>query len=363
MTRTRDDRGHQPRSPRTPPAQANELNRDGSRVSARKLHTDAKYKRARGLKAWNPRPPTQLWIEAVLEVLEAERDYWPVGSRHVAYQLVGRSIGGRHIIKGTSPEAHRAWVFANDKVQEVCNRGRRAGLIPWEAIADEGLTVEDPGGFDGLPSFWTWVETVAGSYERDLRANQPVEVEVWAESAGMVGRLYRATEPFGVAVRSGGGFDSLDGKYKAARRVIRAISADRRFVALHVGDLDQHGHWLFKAVEEDVLQLMYDRLAGAGGGPSADQWRADLADLAEIRRLAVTPEQVSELRLPADPETGNVQAEAVPAATMNALVTEALEGLLDLDTLTETRDRGEAEKGTIVAALAEFAWRLDGDDD
>jgi len=70
----------------------------------------------------------------VLEVLEAERAYWPVGPRHVAYQLVGRTIGGLHIVKGTDAEAHKAWTFASTKVQEVINRGRRSGVIPWEAI-------------------------------------------------------------------------------------------------------------------------------------------------------------------------------------------------------------------------------------
>lgn len=306
---------------------------------------DAHYKRVRGQAPWKPYAKTKPWLEAVLAVLEAERAYWPVGARHVAYQLVGRTVGGLYVAKGTTPGAKKAWTTASRKVQEVMNRGRRCGLIPWAAVADEGAVASWAGGFDGPAAFWEQVRDDAEGYGRYLLGDQAVHVEVWSEAAGLVGALKNTAHRYGVPVFSGGGFDSTDVKYRAARRAIAAICDGKRFVALHVGDCDQAGHWLFGAIAEDVEAFVRDLL-----GWSAEE----VADWVEIRRLAVIPEQIVSLGLPADPDTGNVQAEAVPAAVMAGLLSEALEALLDIDQLAATEAHGEAEREAILAQLAQL---------
>jgi hypothetical protein len=307
---------------------------------------DATCKRPRGLAPWNPHSKTKPWVDAVLTVLDAERDDWPVGPRHIAYMLGGKTVGGFLVEKGTSPTAKRSWKFAESKVQDVCNRGRRSGVIPWAAISDAGVVESyPPGGFDGEPSFWRWVRHEAENYGRDLLDPQPVRVEVWAEAAGMVRRLSNVAHAYGVPVFSGGGFDSLDGKRRAALRVIDAFEHDCPFVALHVGDLDQHGHWLFGAIAEDVEAIARDIL-GVACIP---------ASILDIRRLAVTSEQVDLYDLAADPETGNMQAESVPAAIIRLLLTDALEGELDHELLDETRARGEAERPAILERLEVLA--------
>jgi hypothetical protein len=306
---------------------------------------DATCKRPRGLATWNPHSKTVPWIEAVNAVLYAERDDWPVGPRHIAYQLVGQTIGGFLVEKGTSPAAKKAWKTAESKVQDVCNRGRRSGIIPWAAIADGGVVESYPrGGFHGEPSFWSSVRATAENYRRNLLEPQSVRVEVWAEAAGMVHRLANVAHAYGVPVFSGGGFDSVDGKRRAALRVLEAICAGRQFVALHVGDLDQHGHWLFGAIAEDVEAIAHDEWHHSEAQEALD-------DHLQIRRLAVTPEQVELYDLAADPDSGNMQAEAVPAAIIRAVLTDALEDVLDLELLDETRAEGETERASILERL------------
>jgi hypothetical protein len=65
------------------------------------------------------------------------------------------------------------------------------------------------------------VEAAADDYRVDRQTFQPVRLELWCETAGMVPQLVRIGAEFGISCFSGGGFDGLASKHDAA---VRAIS-------------------------------------------------------------------------------------------------------------------------------------------
>lgn len=159
---------------------------------------------------------------------------------------------------------------------------RRSGMIPFEAIRDDGVVEARPDGFAGPRSFWSAVRSAADDYRRHRQQGQPRHVEVWCEAAGMVPQLARVSRPYGVPVFSSGGFDSTTAKYSAAKRILRR---DVPTVVLSVGDLDPSGTAMFDAAEEDVAAFVSD----LDGTPPA------------FIRAAVTREQVDFHGLPEKP--------------------------------------------------------------
>ncbi|MET8747319.1 hypothetical protein [Streptomyces sp. NPDC004728] len=108
-------------------------------------------------------------------------------------------------------------------------RTRRSGRIGWEAIRDDTqVAVQAPQSFTGPPDFWTAVKAAADGYRADRQAGQPVRLELWCETAGMVPQLARLGSGFGIACFSGGGFDGLVGKHNAAQRAV-AGAGERGF--------------------------------------------------------------------------------------------------------------------------------------
>ena len=212
---------------------------------ARPAVDDYPSHRVRVLAGWNPQGRTRLLLEQVREVLEEQRAHLPLTCRQVFYRLVGAYL-------------YEKTEQAYDRLLETLNRARRAGLIPFDAIRDDGVTERAPRGFSGMPDFFAAVRSTAETYRRDRMADQPVAVEVWVEAGGLVPQAVRVAHHYGATVYSSGGFDSLTAKYDAARRFL-----DRKTptVVLHAGDFDPSGLSIFDSVAADISGLV----AGMGG--------------------------------------------------------------------------------------------------
>ncbi|MEU4654959.1 hypothetical protein AB0G32_13605 [Streptomyces sp. NPDC023723] len=175
----------------------------------------------------------------------------------------------------------------------------------------------------------------------DCQDGQPLRLELWCETAGMVPQLVRIGADFGIACFSGGGFDGLAGKHDAA---VRAMAGNRKTRVLHLGDYDQSGEHMFSALVEDVIA-------------SAEATGAEV----EFERVAVTSEQIATYNLPTAPPkatdrrsfsgTTTTQAEALPPDILASIVREAIEAHRDPAVHRRTLAREEAERRTIRERL------------
>jgi hypothetical protein len=278
---------------------------------------------------WRPQRETLRVLAAVEAVLGLYADYLPVTLRQCFYVLHGEGV-----LAKTLRDYKR--------LGEYVGMARRSGRIPWAAIRDDKqVAAEAPPAFTEPGHFWRAVNAIALDYRVDRQHGQPVRLELWSETAGMVPQLGRVGEQFGISCYSGGGFDGLVGKHDAAER---AITGGMKTCILHIGDYDASGEWILTALAEDVTA--FAEVAGAE---------------VEFVRVAVTPEQVETYHLPSAPLSATdrrsfsgsttTQAEALPPDTLATIVREAIEARRDMDLLRQAIEREPAERQAIIDRL------------
>lgn len=285
--------------------------------------------RVRGFAPWQPRQETRATLDQVKQVLTQYRQLWPLTARQVFYRLVGAF---------DFPKTENAY----KRLLEYLNRGRRAGLIPWGAIRDDGSTVVGSDRYEDAESFLSTVRDWASRAPMDLLQHQPIHLELFCEAAGMVPQLDRVARTYGVPVRSSGGFDSTTVKHDLA---VIYSQIDKPVRVLHVGDLDPSGEHLHNALGEDLNAFM-EQLGGR----------------CTVRRVAVTPEHQQHYGLATAPPKASdkrsfdhdftVQAEALDPTDLASIVRDAIEEELDLEIHQEALVWQERVQAELSAALS-----------
>lgn len=224
---------------------------------------------------------------------------------------------------------------------EVVGRARRAGLISMDAIRDDGFTHRVPTFYDNAADFLETVRQSARRIRFDRQREQETRLAVWCEAAGMVPQLEMVAGDFGIPVLSSGGFDSITSKHAMAQEFACHDSVE----VLHLGDFDPSGVHMFTSLAEDI-QAFTDDLGGD----------------VRFTRLAVTPQQIKEMRLPTAPVkktdrrsfdgSATVQCEAIEPDTLSDILRSAIVERMDADILNEIL---AAEKGAREQLAADIA--------
>jgi hypothetical protein len=291
--------------------------------------------RARGLAPWEPQEHTRHLLDQVRAILDEYAAHLPLTARQIFYRLVGAY-------------GYDKTEAAYSRLLEALNRARRARMIPWSSLRDDGTTVERAAGWSSPSSFWGAVRGTAERYIHDLADGQPTAVEVWVEAAGMVPQVSRVAHQYGIHVYSAGGFNSVTEKHSAARRMIdrNDEEGDLETIVLHLGDYDPSGCAIVDSAAEDIEAFCRDY--GYSG-------------IVEFKRIAVTPDQIDVYRLETAPQKrtdrrgelmpDTVQAEALAPDELAAEIVEAVEHEVDLDILAATKARGARERAGILSTL------------
>lgn len=303
--------------------------------------------RPKGLAPWKPKPKTLPRLRQVRKILAEYEAHLPLTSRQIYYRLIAE-YGWP---KGTQSETRLAYMLG---------RARRAGVIDWDAIRDDGSVSETPRGWAQDESgFWRLVEHQAQRFELDRAHGQAVTVELWSEAAGLLPMLGQAVGEYGVSVYSSSGYDSTTAKWAAAKRM---ADGERPTIALHVGDYDAAGEAVYRSTSEDVGQMISDGQA---------QGRLPRTDFNPVKfeRIAVTAAQVREMKLPTAlpkpkvPGDGSLpwpdgeptaQLEAIPPDRLIALVKSAVEARMDMRKLRARLAEEKTTRETITTKLGDL---------
>jgi hypothetical protein len=226
---------------------------------------------------------------------------------------------------------------AYQRLCETMNRARRARLIAFDSIRDDGFYRTRWTGWDSLAAAKRSLIGEAEGFRLDRQTGQPCRTVLWCEASGMTQQLERVAGPYSVPVFSSGGFDSVTVKHEVAREF-----ADLgRVRVLHIGDHDPSGVHVFGSLDEDVRAFL-----------------CDLGGQADFVRLAVTPEHIAVYGLPTAPpketdrrafEGDTVQAEALPPDILTDIVEEAILASIDLDIYRQAVNSEADQRAALVA--------------
>jgi hypothetical protein len=299
----------------------------------------------RGFITWNPRGEVRERLEMILRILHEYEAYLPLTMRQVFYRAVGQ--------------------YGYDKTEQAYKRmlycsasARRAGLIKFSHVRDDGVTIDEPTGYGGLSEFEATVKGMAKRYSRQRQSGQDRRIILLCEAAGMVPQMTRIAHEFGVEVRSSGGYDSVTAKHDLARDI---ADLGVPVTLLHLGDLDPSGEDIFVNIKEDVgafVAEMADIELHHGSGRAATM---------SAVRVAVTREQAEAMELPTAPpkatdsRTKNfvgetVQCEAIPPDTLNGIVREAIRSRLDMGAFEENLARERQEREHVDAVMQSLSF-------
>ncbi len=298
--------------------------------------------RPKGYAAWRPHQKTRIIMRQVQEILVDYEEHLPLTVRQIFYRLVGA-----YGYTKTEP--------AYARLCDYLVRARRSGMISFDALRDDGLSVMEHGHYGGEEDFYRKTRQRAESYQQHKLSNQDVHIRVYCEAEGMMPQLKRVLEPYSVSVRSCSGFDSLSAKRELLRWALSTELYDGKLpVVLHLGDYDPDGEGIFEAVRDDLSAFL-------------DTDDPDLAKKIEgrdsFRRVALTGEQVEIYRLPTAPPkekssrtknwtgTATCQLEAMEPDDLANILRRSVEEWLDLGTLKKDREDEITARRELLRAL------------
>ncbi len=201
--------------------------------------------RPKGYFSWSPQAKARALIAQVQEILDGYDDYLPLTVRQIYYILVGNY-------------GYAKTEVAYDALSDKLVRARRARMIPFSAIRDDGVSVMEDNWYSGQQDFFEHYAREARLYRRDRQQGQAYRLELWAEAAGMLPQLARVAHEFSIPVFSASGFTGLTG----IRMIVdRARDTDGETVLLHVGDYDPSGVAIFDSMTRDAQAFLeHDRI-------------------------------------------------------------------------------------------------------
>lgn len=259
---------------------------------------------------------------AIVDVLS---EIQPATVRQVYYQLVGRGV-----IAKTEAEY-------KSTVVRLLTVMRREQEIPFGWIADNTRWMRKPPSFSSLGDMLVESQRL---YRRALWDNQDAYVEIWLEKDALSGVLYEETAQFDVPLMVTRGYPSISYLYEAAEAV---SECGKPAFLYYFGDYDPSGCDITRAVEAGIREF----------APSAEL---------HFQRVAVTREQIDEWKLPTRPtktsdsrsrqfDGESVEVDAVPPATLRALVRGCIERHIDRWRLMQMR-RVEAQERETLKRIA-----------
>jgi hypothetical protein len=274
----------------------------------------------------------------ILAVLQEDH---PQSIRHLFYRMTDPRLSE------PVPKTDKGAGNGYRAVQHRCVELRRAGELPYGWIVDATRRGYFTPTYKSVDEF---LLRVKGLFRADLWTQSDYHCEVWVESRSIAGIVQRDCKELAVSLYPCGGFSSISLAYEAAEDINDADDG-REVVIFYIGDYDPSGVLIDIALERELRRHL------------------DPDIRLKFARIGITKEQITEYDLPTKPRkegdnralhvTETVEAEAMPAHVMRALLRERIEALLPERALAVARAAEESERaqGRIVE-LAKAARRV-----
>lgn len=279
-------------------------------------------------------------IQVVGEVLEAAM---AEGYTFTLRQLHYHFVQSKYKFKFAKPYLNTKQDY--ERLGYIVDEGRKAGLVDWSAIEDRNRNLNAIKFYTDPEAF---MRSVINWYAEPLWADQDYYCEVWVEKDALIGVIERPCNKFRVPYIACRGYMSTSEQYDAGKRFAEQRRRGKKCVLFYLGDHDPSGIDMTR--NNDELVNWYAR-SGA----------------VEVRRLGLNMDQIEELDLAPDYakekdsrlagymdrfETDESwELDALSPKFIDALVTEAITGLLDMDKFKAAQKRERANDGVLHGVM------------
>lgn len=202
--------------------------------------------------------------EAIIDEYQAQG--FRLTLRQLYYQFVARTL-----IPNTDQSYKRLGNIISD--------ARRAGMIDWDSIEDRTRQLRDIAHWDKPQSI---LQSARDAYHRDLWSTQVKRIEVWIEKDALIGVIDGICRQYDLPFFSCRGYVSDSEMWVGAMRSLRHQKHQQDVIILHLGDHDPSGIDMTRDISDRLSLFMYYRNI-------------------EVRRIALTMEQIEELNPPPNP--------------------------------------------------------------
>ena len=265
-------------------------------------------------------------LAAVKKVIEDMREHWPLTDRQIHYQLLNNPPL-THSSKDDSRYENTQKCYKNQLV-DILTRGRLAGEIPWEAIADETRSVEvwDVHAHTG-PFIRQELDQFLKGYCRDLLQSQPNHIEIVGEKNTVKSILRPIASEYCIPMTTGRGYCSLPPRKAMADRFIK--SGKEKLIILEVSDFDPDGEQIAESFVKSMRDEFYidNEVVGYKVALTADHVRRfNLPPVMQAKKTSVNYQKFS-AKFGDDVH----ELESLQPQQLVSIVRESVDRILDVD--------------------------------
>lgn len=246
--------------------------------------------------------------------------------RQLYYQLVTRN---------SVPNTERAY----KNLGSLISKARLAGIIDWDAIEDR---IRVPWSMPDFTDPKNLMEWALGYFRLDRWEGQDQYVELWVEKDALAGVLQPLASLHHVTLMVNRGYSSQSAMYAAYQRFRDAEFDGKECTILYLGDLDPSGEDMVRDIRDRLNEVMYA--------------------VVDVRKLAITPDQVAQYNPPPNPakmsdsraarfveEHGydSYEVDALPPDVLTQIANDAFAEYIDQDLLDQVSSQERAGKAAI----------------
>jgi hypothetical protein len=291
-----------------------------------------------------------------------------------------------------------------NKLGDLLTKCRMGGMIDWEAIEDRVRVPKRPyfnyDVADALTDSHKY-------YRRDRTENQSSNIEVWIEKDALSGVLSRVTNKYGVYLLVNRGYSSASSMYDSYKRFKTKLLSGKKCSILYLGDHDPSGKDMIRDIEsrlyefilndDDFIQFflevcfvdgistkgfteefneildkfgdddsLFDVYNGSDDDPQFNFRKGILKEYFQIKPIALTWEQIQSYNPPPNPAKvddprakeyiakygkSSWEVDALRPETLNAILVEAIESIIDIDAFDKCLIQEEKDKKEILSLI------------
>jgi hypothetical protein len=315
-----------------------EYRRAQAQVTGETIAIEGRKHRAEITRAKRP------FLDAIRAILAEYRDSWPLSVRQIHYYLLN-DPPLKHASKSNS--GYQNTLKDYKSLDELVTRARLSGAVPFDAIHDPTRPVVSWRVYRSpQPFIRRSLDGFLQGYCRDLLQSQPNHIELVGEKNTIEGIIRPVLSEYCIPYTIGRGYSSLPPRYQMRRRFER--SGKDKLVLLVLSDFDPEG----EDIGHSFARSMRDDFGIENIVPIKVALTADQVEDEEFGLVPQMKAKVGSSRSKSFVERHGddvFELEALKPNQLREIVTDAIDGVLDLDAFNaemdaERRDAAELDR-------------------